>query len=323
MIKSVTAALGVALVAASFGSPAAAQSWPTGPVSIIVAFGPGGGTDQLARMVADPLSERIGQPVVVENRPGAGGTIGADAAAKAAPDGQTLYMMANGHAVAAAMYASLPYDPVGDFQGVSLVATMPLVVVARQDFPANSLEELIALANERPGELNYATIGVGSSQHFAGALLAETVGIDMFHIPYQNTPEALAAVLSGEVDLLVEVLAPMMGQISGADIKALVLTSAERHPRLPDVATVAEAGFPQYDVATWYGLAYPAGVSAEIVAQAHAAVSEVLADSTMAVRVLGSGFVIEGSAPDAFTAHFAAEAARWSAVREANGIEQR
>lgn len=317
------ATLAAAAIATTFSAAAYAQDWPAGPVSMIVAFGPGGGTDTIARLVAEPLAALLGQPVVVENRPGAGGTIGADAAAKAAPDGLTLYMMANGHTVAGAMYASLPYDPVADFQGVSEVAAMPLVVIARPDFPANTLEELLALAAERPGELNYASVGVGSSQHFAGALLSQTTGADMFHIPYQNTPEALAAVLSGEVDLLVEVMAPMLGQIESGDIKAIVATSAERHPRLPDVGTVAEAGFDGFDVSTWYGLTLPAGTAPEIVAAANTAVLDVLSQPALQERLASSGFLTTASTPDAFNAKIAAEVARWSAVREAAGIEQR
>jgi len=321
-IRITTAA---AIVASSFAfaAQAQAQDWPQGPVTMIVAFGPGGGTDTIARMVAEPMAELLGQPVVVENRPGAGGTIGADAAAKAAPNGRTMYMMANGHTVAAAMYAALPYDPVDDFQGISEVAAMPLVVVARPDFPADTLEELLQIAAERPGELNYASVGVGSSQHFAGALLSQVTGADMFHIPYQNTPEALAAVLSGEVDLLVEVMAPMLGQIRGGDIKAIVKTSAERHPNLPDVGTVAEAGFDDFDVSTWYGLTFPKGTDAAIVAAANAAVHEVLAQDALQERLGSSGFITTPSTPEEFTAKVGSEVGRWIEVREAAGIEQR
>jgi len=312
---------GLALMAA--GAAAQAQSWPERPVSMIVAYGAGGGTDTLARIVADPLSRVIGQPVVVENRPGAGGTIGADAAAKASPDGHTLYMMANGHTVAGAMYASLPYDTVADFQGISEVASMPLVVIARPDFPANTFAELVELAKKQPGELDFASIGVGSSQHFAGALLAETAGIEMVHIPYQKTPEALAAVLSGEVDLLVEVLAPMLGQIASGEIKAITVTSAERHPKLPDVGTVAEAGYADYDVATWYGIAMPSGAEAALVDKVSAAVQEALKDDAVTAKLVESGYVTGASSPADFTAKIASETERWRAVREKAGIETR
>ena len=318
--KSILGGLTVALAFATV--PAMGQQWPERPVNMVVAYGAGGGTDTLARIVADPLSRIVGQPVVVENRPGAGGTIGADAAAKAAPDGYTLYMMANGHTVAGAMYASLPYDPVGDFQGISEVAAMPLVVVARPDFEADTLEELIAIAAERPGELNFASVGVGSSQHFAGELLAETAGIDMMHIPYQGTPEALAAVLSGEVDMLVEVLAPMLGQISSGDIKAIVATSAERHPKIADVATVVEAGFEGFDVSTWYGIAVPSGMDAGLAEEINAAVSAALEDEALINQLGESGYIVGASEPEAFTAKIGSEVERWTAVRVSAGIDQ-
>lgn len=309
--------------ALTLATGAFAAEWPERPVHVVVAYGAGGGTDTLSRMVAEPLSEVLGQPVVIDNRPGAGGTIGADAAAKADPDGYTMYMMANGHTVAAAMYKELPYDPVEDFQPVSVVARMPLVVVARPDFEASNLEELVALAKEKPGELTFASVGVGSSQHFAGALLAETLGVDVVHIPYQKTPEALAAVLSGEVDMLVEVLAPVVGQVQAGDIKALAVTSAERHPALPDVGTVAEAGHDDYDVATWYGLTFPAGTPAEIVEQANAAVQKAVADEDLQKKALESGYVISGSTPDAFGDQISSDVERWQKVREDAGIEQR
>jgi tripartite-type tricarboxylate transporter receptor subunit TctC len=318
--KGLMGALAASLVLAA--TPAMAAEWPERPVSMVVAYGAGGGTDTLARIVADPLSRLIGQPVVVENRPGAGGTIGADAAAKSTADGYTLYMMANGHTVAGAMYASLPYDPVNDFQGISEVASMPLVVIARPDFEASTLEELIALSKERPGELNFASVGVGSSQHFAGELLAETAGIDMMHIPYQNTPEALAAVLSGEVDMLVEVLAPMLGQISSGDIKPIVATSAARHPKIPDVATVAEAGFEGFDVSTWYGLAMPVGADAGLIEEINTAVAKALEDETLINQLGESGFLVKSTDPQSFTAKIGSEVERWTQVRINAGMDQ-
>jgi tripartite-type tricarboxylate transporter receptor subunit TctC len=301
----------------------AAEDWPSRPVNVIVAYGAGGGTDTLSRIVVEPLSDVVGQPVVVENRPGAGGTIGADAVAKADPDGYTLYMMANGHTVAGAMYASLPYDAANDFQGISEVASMPLVVVTRPDFEANTFEDLVALAKEKPGELNFASVGVGSSQHFAGALLTEAAGIDIVHIPYQKTPEALAAVLSGEVDILVEVLAPMLGQIRTGDVKALALTSAKRHPQLPDLGTAQEAGVEGFDVSTWYGLAMPKGADPALVEKISASVSKALENEALQNKLGESGFIVKATSADEFTAKIASEVARWQSVREKAGIPQR
>ncbi|MBO0344699.1 Bug family tripartite tricarboxylate transporter substrate binding protein [Roseibium limicola] len=319
-INLVGAAIGGLLMTA----PAvAANDWPTRPVSVIVAYGAGGGTDTLSRIVVEPLSEVIGQPVVVENRPGAGGTMGADAVANAKPDGYTLYMMANGHTVAGAMYANLPYDAANDFQGISEVASMPLIVVARPDFEANTFEELVALALEKPGELNFASVGVGSSQHFTGALMAESAGLDIVHIPYQKTPEALAAVLSGEVDILIEVLAPMLGQVKAGDVKALGLTSAKRHPQLPDLATVSEAGVEGFDVSTWYGFAMPKGADVALVEKIAKSVAQALESESLINKLGESGFIVKATTPDAFTMKIGSEITRWQAVREKAGIPQR
>jgi tripartite-type tricarboxylate transporter receptor subunit TctC len=176
-----------ALACAALAGPAAAQDWPAKPIRILVGFGPGGGTDIVSRIVAQPLSELLGQPVVVENKPGAGGTTAADAVAKSAKDGYTALMMSNAQAVSAVMYKSLPFESVKDFQPVSLVATAGLLVVAKKDFPPNDISELIAYAKANPGKLNFASIGVGASQHFSGELLRQLAGIDMKHIPYRGT----------------------------------------------------------------------------------------------------------------------------------------
>ena len=307
----------------SIATTAIAADWPERPVNMIVAYGAGGGTDTLSRIVAEPLSENLGQPVVIINRPGAGGTIGADAVAKSPVDGYTFYMMANGHTIAAAMYKELPYNPVTDFQGVSLVAKLPLIVVARPDFKANNLKELVAFAKKEPGELTYASVGVGSTQHFAVELLMEKTGMKMLHIPYQKTPEALAAVLSGEVDILIEVVAPMIGQVQSGDIKALALTTIERHPNLPDVGTVAEAGFDGFDVATWYGIAAPAGIPKDILDKASAAIAKTLGSAEMKAKLLKTGYVATSSSPDEFNQHIAKYVKQWSEVRESINVKQR
>jgi tripartite-type tricarboxylate transporter receptor subunit TctC len=301
---------------------AGAQNWPERPINLLVGYGAGGGTDIIARIVAEPLGKKLGQPVIVENRPGAGGTIAARQAANAAPDGYTLYMMNNGHAVSAVVYKSLTYDPVGDFLPVSLVAKMPLVLVAGRKFEAGTLRELAALSRAKPGELNYASVTVGSSQHFAGALLKEVAGLDMTHVPFQKTPDAVTSVISGDVDVLMEVVSPVLGQIRSGDLKAIAVSSAQRYPALPDVPTVAEQGYPDFDVATWYALAAPKGTSEAIAAKVGAALTEVLAMEDVRKRALDVGFVIEGSTPDALAAHLREEIAKWDRVRKTAGIPQ-
>lgn len=312
---------GVMLLAAA---PASAQSnWPERPVNIVVGFGAGGGTDIIARVIAQPLSEELGQPVVIVNRPGAGGTVGAESVARAEPDGYTMFMANNGHAISAVTYKSLKFDAVKDFQPVSLVATLPLIIVSRPDFPAKNAGELIKNAKANPGKLNFASVSVGSTQHFAGALLSQLAGIDVTHVPYQKTPEAVAATRSGEADYLVEVLSTVLGQVQSGDMKAIAITSAKRYPGLPDVPTVAEGGLKDYDVTTWYGLNFPAGTPKPIVDKMNAAVQKVLARKDVREQAMKAAFVLEGSAPDAFGKHVASEVARWGGVMKAAGVPQR
>ena len=320
--KIVAAVLAAACTLSGYIGKAAAQNWPERPIHLVVGYGAGGGTDIIARIIGEALGQKLGQPVIVENRPGAGGTIAARSAAKAAPDGHTLYMMNNGHAVSAVVYKTLPYDPVADFLPVSLVAKMPLVLVAGAKFEAGNIQQLVALAKQKPGKLSYASVTVGSSQHFAGALLQQVAGLDMTHVPYQKTPDAVTSVMAGDVDLLVEVVSPVLGQIRSGALKALAISSAERYPVLPDVPTVAEAGYPDFDVTTWYGLAFPAGTPEAINKRAAAAISEVLAMEDVRKRALEVGFVLQGSTPEWLGSHLRAEIGKWDKVRNTAGIPQ-
>ena len=289
---------------------------------MLVGFGAGGGTDILARIVAPPLGELIGQPVVVENRPGAGGTIAAQQVASAPADGYTAYLLNNGHAVSAAMYKSLPYDAAGDFQAVTMIATMPLVVLSGPKAPYGDLQGLIAAARQSPGKLNFASVGVGSTQQFAGELLLQLAAVNLVHVPYKGTPNAIAAIQSGEAHLLVEVAASVLGQVRGGALRALAVTSARRFPMLPETPTVAESGIGGYDVTTWYALAFPAKTPAAVVAKANGAVKTVLQRDDVRKQLAGAAFVPETSTPEALAAHLRAEIARWSAVREKARIQQ-
>ncbi|HEX2256301.1 MAG TPA: tripartite tricarboxylate transporter substrate binding protein, partial [Afifellaceae bacterium] len=308
------AVLGAAVAAIAAIAPAAAQeSWPERPIRMVVPYNAGGGTDLLARILAEPLTDILGQPVVVENRPGAGGTIGADSVAKSEPDGYTAYMMANGHAIAAVVNAELPYEPADDFQPVSLVATMPLVILANNDFPADDIAGAIELGKADATAVDFAAVGVGSTQHFAGALLFQVAGIDATYIPYERTPNAIAALISGEVPILVETLAPSLGQIAGGEVKALALTSAEGHPAVPDVPSVSEA-LPEYDVATWYGVVFPAGTPREIVDKMNAAIREAIGREEVRNQALEAAFLVTSSSPEEFDEHLRSEIERWSQV---------
>ncbi len=312
------AAVGLTIVATGAAN---AQEWPERAIDMVVAYGAGGGTDTIARQLTEPLSEIVGQPVVVKNQAGAGGTIGAAAVAGAEPDGYTLYMMAAGHTVAAAMYKELPYDPANDFVGVSGIATMPLVLITRPDSEIGSVEDLVTMAKADPGGLTVASVGVGSTQQLTAALIASALGIDVLEIPYAKTPEGLAAVMSGEVDMMVEVAATVIGQIGSGDLKGIGVTTPDRHPAIPDVGTFSEAGY-DIDVSTWYGVAAPAGTDEAILAKASEAVAEAIKSESFASSLEDRGFILSPSSPEDFTEKFRNAIGVWQNVREEAGIEQ-
>ena len=301
--------------------PAAAQDWPQRPMKMLVGFGAGGGTDILARIVAPAMGAALGQPVVIENRPGAGGTIAANQVAKAEPDGFTSFMLNNGHAVSAVMINPLPYDPVADFQAVSMVATMPLVILAGPRAGFGSLQGLVDVARHNPGKLNLASVGIGSTQHFAAELFFQSAGIKLVHVPYKGTPNAIAATAANETQLIVEVAAPVVGQIKGGALQALAVTSAARFPSLPNVPTVAEAGLAGYDVTTWYALVFPAKTPAAIVERTRAALATALARDDVQKQMQNAAFLAAMSTPAELAAHMKSEITRWGAVRDKAGIK--
>ena len=312
-----------ALALACAAVAAQAQEWPTRPVRLITGFGAGGGTDILARMIAPALGEVLGQPFVVENRPGAGGTLAAHEVARAAPDGHTAFLLNNGHAVSAAVYKSLPYDAVGDFQPVSMVAKMPLVLLVGPNAPYGTLRALIAEAKHNPGGLRYASVGVGSTQHFACELLLQLTGAAIVHTPRSGTPEVVAAVQEGRAHMLVEVAAAVREPIRTGKLRALAVTSAQRFPGLPDVPTVAESGVPVYDVATWYALVFPGQTPQAIVDRAGRALREALRRDDLQRDLAAAGYVPETSTPESLAAHMRSEIVRWTLVRDRAGIAQR
>lgn len=312
----------LAVLLAACAVQASAQEWPQRPVRMVVGFGAGGGTDILARIVAPAMGEALGQAVVVENRPGAGGSIAAHAVARAAPDGHTAFLLNNGHAVSAVMLPSLPYDAVADFQPVSMVATMPLVVLAGPRAGFGSLQGLVEVARHNPGKLNLASVGIGSTQHFAAELLFETAGIRLVHVPYKGTPNAIAATVSNETQVLVEVAATVLGQVRAGALNALAVTSGARFPGLPGVPTVAETGLPGYDVSTWYALVFPAKTPPAIVEKTRAALARSLGRNDVREQMDKAAFLPALSTPAELAAHMKSEIARWGAVRAKAGINR-
>ena len=299
-----------------------AQDWPRQPIRIVVGFGAGGGTDIAARILAQPLSELLGQPVVVENRVGAGGTTAAEGVARAPKDGYTALMMSNAHAVSAAVYKTLRYDPITDFQMVSMVGTAGLVLVTTPSFPAKDLKEVIAQAKANPGKLNFGSPGVGTTQHFAAEYMKQLAGLDIQHVPYRSTPAALTGLIAGEVQLVVELVQTVQAQIQAGTLRAIGVTSPQRFPAVPDIPTLAESGLPGYDVTSWYGLSFPAGTPGGIVERTNTAMRSLLATDAVRGQILRVGALVRSSTPDELKAHIADEIIKWKAVREKAKIEQ-
>jgi tripartite-type tricarboxylate transporter receptor subunit TctC len=302
---------------------AAAQDWPQRPIRVVVPFGPGGGSDIVGRIIAQSMQERLGQPVVIENRPGAGGMLGNEAVARADKDGYTLGMMTAGQIIAAVMNKSLRYDTLTAFDPVSQVATAGLIIVTRPDFPADDVKQLVAAAKANPGKLSFASPGFGATQHFTGELFRQTADINILHVPFRTSPEAISAVLGKQVDVLFDTISAVLGQIQSGQLKALAVTGKDRFPAVPDVPAAIESGvLPGYDVTTWYGVFAPRGVPREIIAKLNKVINESLAEDVVQKRLTTAGVVVRGSTPEAFGEHMAREFARWNAVREAAGIPQ-
>jgi tripartite-type tricarboxylate transporter receptor subunit TctC len=313
----------VSLTIGILGSlPLRAQDWPTRPIKLLVGFGAGGGTDIAARLVGQGLSEILGQPVIVENRVGAGGMTAADAFAKGPKDGSLALMMSNAHAISAVMYKTLRYDPVNDFEMVSMVATAGLALVTRPDFPAKDLAGTVAAIKASPGKFNFGSAGAGTTQQFSGELMKQLAGLDMRHVPYRSTPAVLAGLLSGDVEMVFELIQTIQGQVGTGALKAIAVTSPQRNPVLPNVPTFAESGMPGYDVTSWYGVALPAGTPPAIVQKMNKAMVDVLAREAVRDQILKLGAQVRSSTPAELKTHIAGEVAKWKAVREKAGIEQ-
>src|SRR6266540_1763296 len=311
--------------AALLGSTRAAraQDWPQRPVRIIIPFGPGGGSDIIGRIVAQALQDKLGQPVVIENRPGAAGTLGNEAVARADKDGYTLGIMTAGQIIAAVMNKSLRYDTLTAFDPVAQVATAGLIIVTRPDFPADDVKQLVAAAKANPGKLSFASPGFGATQHFTGELFRQTADIDILHVPFRTSPEAISAVLGKQVDVLFDTVSAVLGQVQSGQLKALAVTGKDRFPAVPEVPAAIESGvLPGYDVTTWYGVFAPRGVPREIIAKLNKVINESLGEEAVQKRLTTAGVVVRGSTPEAFGEHMAREFARWNAVREAAGIPQ-
>jgi tripartite-type tricarboxylate transporter receptor subunit TctC len=322
LLRAVAALAGIAAIA--IAAPAGAQTlaYPTKPVRLVVPFPPGGATDIIARAVAQKLSETWGQSVVVDNRPGAGGNIGTELVAKAAPDGYTLEMGTVGtHAINASLYAKIPFDNVKDFAPIILVAGVPNVLEVTPSLPVNSVQELIAYAKANPGKLNFASSGNGTSIHLSGELFKVMTGVQMTHVPYKGSAPALQDLMGGQVQLMFDNLPPSLPQIKGGKLRALAVTSATRAPALPDVPTVAESGLPGFEASSWFGLVAPAGTPPAIIAKINAEVAAWLASPEGKEKLSSIGANAAGGSPEDFARHINAETAKWAKVVKESGAK--
>ena len=304
----------VAMPAVLTAGFAHADDYPSRPIRVIVPFSPGGAVDGPMRLVAQELGKRLGQPVVVENKPGAGATIGTDVVAKAAPDGYTLLLASQTNAISATLYSKLPFDPVGDFTPVALIGREPGVVVVNPAIPAKTLQEFIAYVKAHPGQVNFASSGNGSGQHLFAALLASKTGMKMNHVPYRGSAQATTDLLSGVVSMSIPGTAGMVGHIKAGRLRALAVTGATRSPQLPDVPTVMESGVPGYEAYVWMGLLAPKGTPPAVVERLNRDVVAVLGEDEVKRHMANAGIEIVGSTAADFGKFFRAQRDLWAKV---------
>ncbi len=307
-------------VAALAAAPVLAQVFPSKPIRLIVPFAAGGGNDNIARLVGKRLTDSVGQPLVIDNRPGAGGVVGAELAAKAAPDGYTLFLGGVGsHALNPNLIEKLPYDPIRDFAPVILLARAPLILVVHPSVPARTFAEFVAYARNNPGKLNFASNGNGSSAQLAAVMFGSMAGAEMVHVPYKGLAPALTDLLSGQVQLMFSSVVAILPHIKAGKLRALAVTGEKRMASLPEVPTVADSGFPGYEASSWYGIFAPAGTRREIVAKLNAEFLKALEQPEVRNSLLADGAEPVGDTPEQFAAYVRSEKERLGKlIRDAN-----
>jgi tripartite-type tricarboxylate transporter receptor subunit TctC len=318
LIHRIALALTVALPAAL---PARAEDYPNRPIRVIVPFSPGGAVDGPTRVLAQELGKRLGQQVVIDNRPGAGATIGSEAVAKAPPDGYTLLLASQTNAISATLYSKLSFNPIDDFVPISLIGREPGVVVVHPSLPAKTVQELVALARAKPGQIDYASSGNGSGQHLFAAQLFSLAGVKLNHVPYRGSGQATTDLIGGVVSVSVPGLSGMLPHIRSGKLRALAVTGTHRAPQLPDVPTLAEAGFPGYSAYVWLGLLAPKGTPAQIIERLNRDVLAALDTAEVKGYMANASIEPLGTTPAEFAAFFRAERDTWARVIKDTGAK--
>lgn len=296
-----------------------AQTWPTRPITLIVPFPPGGTTDIVARALAHKLSEQFGQPVIVDNRGGAGGNLGANVAAKAAPDGYTVFMATVAHAMAPGLYKKLPYDFVRDFDPVTVVASLPNVLIVNPAIKANSVAEFIAYLKANPDKVNYGSAGPGSTEHMSGELFRSQAGVKIAHVPYKGGAPMMLDLMTGQIQMAIETSASAQAQVKAGQVKALAVTTLQRSNAFPGIPTLKESGLPNYEVTTWYGMLVPHGTPAPVIARLYRETAAALKDPDLLKRFEDFGAAPGGEPPEQFAKFIKREIATWTRVAKESG----
>jgi tripartite-type tricarboxylate transporter receptor subunit TctC len=317
MIRRIAVAAALAVMSAA----ASAQTWPDKPIRFVMSAPAGSSIDVLGRMIADKLKDKLGQPVIVENKPAAGGTVAVDETAKAAPDGYTMVLAFNGPLAITPLLRKVPYDVQKDLAPVITTTSQPNVLAVNVNVPARDVKELVAYAKANPGKLNYASVGPGSSSHLNAELLKSLAGLEMVHVPFNGSPPAVTSTVQGETQMIFAVMQPLQPQIQAGKLRPLAVTTAKRFPLLPDLPTIAEAGYPSFVALAWNGVLVPAGTPRPVVNRLNGEINAILKDPDVVKKLNASGFDLVGGTPEEFGALIKAEADKWAPIIKSANIK--
>jgi tripartite-type tricarboxylate transporter receptor subunit TctC len=308
--------------AATLATPALAQrgTWPDRPIRLVLGFAPGGVGDLTARLIAPKIAEGLGQPIVIDNRPSAGGIVSAEGVARSAPDGNTMLLLTTTNSTASAIYKSLPYDVLRDFAPIARIATFDHVLLTAANSPYKTLQDVLDAARAKPGSINIGSISVGNAQHLGAELLRSMTGVDLTVVPYRSTPDLINATSTGDVQIASEILAPVLSQLDGGRLRALAMTSAERFPSMPNVPTATESAVPNYIVGSWNGMAAPIGTPRPVIERMNKEIVRAMAQPDIRAKLLELGVQPATSTPEEFGAFIRAEGERWAKVVQDAGI---